>query len=433
MIEEVRLPEISENVDSGDVVDVLVKVGDFVKKEQSIAELETEKAAFEVPCPIEGKVVEVNIKEGDTIKVNQVIIKVDTEAKVEEKTEKYIPRETAIKQEPEEKKQEKQEIHQEQKEPQKIIQEIQEPLEENETEFSIHAAPSVLQLARELGVDIRHITGTGEDGMITTEDVLEYARNIISGQVGKPAAAEKNRPLPDFSKWGDIERVRITATRKKISEILTYTWTNVPQVTQYDRADITGLEDSRKLYINNYGRKDSKLTITSIAIKVACLAMKEFPKFNSSFDSEKDEIIYKKYFNISVAVDTDRGLLVPVIRDVDEKSIIELSEELSSLAEKTRKHTVSADDMTGGNFTISNLGGISGTNFNPIIYWPQTAILGISHAAMQPSYINGNIQNRLILPLSLSYDHRVIDGAEAVRFNRFIVDYLENPLLLSLY
>ncbi len=433
MIEEVRLPEISENVDSGEVIDVLVKAGDFVDKDQSIAELETEKAAFEVPCPVKGKVVEVNIKEGDTVKVNQVIIKVDTEAKAEEKTENYVPRETVKEQQkPEEKKQMQEEVRPERKEPQKVIREVQEPPAEPEAEIAVHAAPSVLQLARELGVNLRHVTGTGEDGMITSEDVMEYARNLISGQAGKPAAAI-SRPLPDFSKWGDIERVRISATRKKISETVAYAWSNVPQVTQYDRADITGLEESRKLYIKKYENNNSKLSITSVALKVVSLAMKEFPNFNSSFDSEKNEIIYKKYFNISVAVDTDRGLLVPVIRDVDKKSIIQLSDELNSLAEKTRRHSVTADDMVGGNFTISNLGGIGGTNFSPIIYWPQAAILGISHAAMQPYFTSGSIQPRLILPLSLSYDHRIIDGAEALRFIRLIVQYLENPLLLSLY
>ena len=238
--------------------------------------------------------------------------------------------------------------------------------------------------------------------------------------------------MPDFSKWGEIEREQITVTRRKISETLSYTWSNVPQVTQYDQADITNLEESRKLYLKKSEEKISKLTITSIALKVAALAMKEFPKFNSSFDSERNEIIYKKYFHISVAVETDRGLLVPVIRDVDKKSIIELSEELNSLAEKTRQHKVTPDEMVGGNFTISNLGGIGGTNFAPIIYWPQVAILGISRATHQLCYVDGAFEPRLILPLSVSYDHRIIDGVEGLVFLRWIVQHLENPLLLSL-
>ncbi|MEJ2648288.1 MAG: 2-oxo acid dehydrogenase subunit E2 [Sedimentisphaerales bacterium] len=392
MIEEVRLPEISENVESGDVIQVLVKAGDFIEKEQSIVELETEKAAFEVPSPVKGKVTEVNMKEGDTVKVNQVIIKVDTEAETSERPREPEQKGTVEKQE---------------------------------------AAPSVRQLARELGIDIRRVTGTEEGGRISAADVKEYAKNMIAGQPAKSAHV-KGKTLPDFTKWGETERKQITVTRRKISETLSYTWSNVPQVTQYDQADITNLEESRKLYSKKAGQENAKLTITSIALKVAALAMKEFPKFNSSFDSERNEIIYKKYFNISVAVETDRGLLVPVIRDVNKKSIVELSEELNSLAEKARQHKVTPEEMVGGNFTISNLGGIGGTNFAPIIYWPQVAILGISRAAHQLHYINGSFQPRFILPLSISYDHRIIDGVEGLLFIRWVAQRLQNPLLLSL-
>ena len=436
MIEEVRLPEISENVESGDVIQVLVKIGDFIEKEQSIVELETEKAAFEVPSPVKGKVTEVNLKEGDTVKVNQVIIKVDTEAKAGEESKKSEPKkETEEKQEPQiekEKPQEKEEEKEKQAEKESIeYSEKTKEFSENSNIQPVPAAPSVRQLARELGIDIRKVTGTEDGGRISADDIKEYARSLISRQALKPSHI-KSKVLPDFTKWGEIEREQITVTRRKISETLSYTWSNIPHVTQYDHADITNLEASRKLYSQKSEQDNTKLTITSIALKVAALAMKEFPKFNSSFDPERNEIIYKKYFHISVAVETDRGLLVPVIRDVDKKSIVELSENLNELAEKTRQHKVTPEEMVGGNFTISNLGGIGGTNFAPIIYWPQVAIMGISRAVHQLRYINGSFQPRLILPLSLSYDHRIIDGVEGLLFIRWVAQHLENPLLLSL-
>ena len=438
MIEEVRLPEISENVESGDVIQILVKAGDFIEKEQSIVELETEKAAFEVPSPVKGKVTEVNMKEGDTVKVNQVIIKVDTEAETSERPREPEQKGTVEKQEPETAKQALPKKEKEAKEEKNQVerksieyQEKTEDLAEKANIKPVPAAPSVRQLARELGIDIRRVTGTEEGGRISAADVKEYAKNMIAGQPAKSAHV-KGKTLPDFTKWGETERKQITVTRRKISETLSYTWSNVPQVTQYDQADITNLEESRKLYSKKAGQENAKLTITSIALKVAALAMKEFPKFNSSFDSERNEIIYKKYFNISVAVETDRGLLVPVIRDVNKKSIVELSEELNSLAEKARQHKVTPEEMVGGNFTISNLGGIGGTNFAPIIYWPQVAILGISRAAHQLHYINGSFQPRFILPLSISYDHRIIDGVEGLLFIRWVAQRLQNPLLLSL-
>jgi pyruvate dehydrogenase E2 component (dihydrolipoamide acetyltransferase) len=453
MIEEIRLPEISENVESGEVIDVLVKVGDFVEAEQAVVELETEKAAFEVPSPVSGKVTELNIEQGQEVKVGQVIAKIDTEGKKEEEKEapaKEKPEEDKgkeaeqaepaekeeAKEEPAEKRREQRpaEKKEEPEEQVKEEEEAEEPEEKAEPGVPAAAAPSIRQLARELGIDINKVSGTGEGGRITADDVKEYARGIIKGHAAKPAAAgtAATRALPDFTQWGDIEREKVTTTRKKIAEALSYTWSNVPQVTQYDRADITNLEETRKAYSSKAEKAGSKLTITSIAIKVVALALKGFPKFNSSFDPERKEIIYKKYYHICVAVDTDRGLLVPVLRDVDKKSISELSAELNELAERARQHKVTPEDMVGGNFTISNLGGIGGTNFAPIIYWPQVGILGVARARREPVFINGRFEPRMILPLSISYDHRVIDGVEGLLFLRWIVKYLENPFLLSL-
>jgi pyruvate dehydrogenase E2 component (dihydrolipoamide acetyltransferase) len=448
MTEEVRLPEISENVESGDVIEVLVKEGDFVEAEQSLIEIETEKAAFEVPSTVKGRIVEVNVNQGDKIKVGQVIVRVDTDAegarsepkpaeKEEEKKTQEARRSVAEqKRQPpqtepsgKEKAQEAQgEVQEEQAAPKE---EAKTPPEEPARSAApAPAAPSVRQLARELGVDIGTVPGTGPSGRISVEDVKRYARSLISG-VPSRKPAKQQRALPDFTKWGGIERKAISTTRRKIADTLSYTWSEVPQVTQFDQADVTALEKFRREYLDRVEQAGGKLTITSILLKVVASALKEFPKFNASFDPAAQEIIFKNYYRISVAVDTDRGLLVPVVRDVDKKSILQLSIELTELAEKTRRHKVSPEEMVGGNFTVSNLGGIGGTGFAPIIYWPQVAILGVARASRQALYVEGRLEPRLILPLSLSYDHRIIDGAEGLRFLRWIINVLENPFLLA--
>jgi pyruvate dehydrogenase E2 component (dihydrolipoamide acetyltransferase) len=440
MVEEVRLPEISENVESGEVIDILVKVGDFIELEQSVVELETEKAVFEVPSTAKGKVVEINVEQGQDVKVGQILVKVDTEAQPGQ--EKAAPPEkpTIKEKEPANEKKVAEKLPTKKKNPEaerkQLIAEAKraEPEEKKEASPAVAAtpvSPAVRQLARELGINITEVTGSGPGGRISADDVKRHAKSLIAGApIARPA--KKSRALPDFTKWGDIERKVMTATRKKIADTLCYTWSNVPQVTQYDQADITALEEFRSQYSQKVEQAGGKLTITSILLKVVALALKEFPIFNASVDSEREEIIYKKYFNIAVAVDTDRGLLVPVIRDVDKKSILELSVELTRLAEQAREHKVVPEDMVGGNFTISNLGGIGGTNFAPIIYWPQAAILGVARAKQQPLYINGRFEPRLTLPMSLSYDHRIIDGAEGLRFLRWIATTLEKPFLLAM-
>jgi pyruvate dehydrogenase E2 component (dihydrolipoamide acetyltransferase) len=439
MVEEVRLPEISENVETGEVIDVLVKVGDFIELEQSVVELETEKAVFEVPSTAKGKVVEINVEQGQEVKVGQTLVKVDTEAQPGQ--EKAAP---AEKPEPEDKepavekkapekppaKKKAPEAEKKRPTPEPEQAEQEEKKEAAPAAAAAPASPTVRQLARELGININEVTGSGPGGRISADDVKRHAKSLIAGApVARPA--RESRALPDFTKWGDIERKAMTATRRKIADTLSYTWSNVPQVTQYDQADITAMEEFRSQYSQKVEQAGGKLTITSILLKVVASALEEFPIFNASVDEEKQEIIYKKYFNVAVAVDTNRGLLVPVIRDVDKKSILELSVELTQLAEKAREHKVAPEDMVGGNFTISNLGGIGGTNFAPIIYWPQAAILGIARARQQPLYINGRFEPRLTLPISLSYDHRIIDGAEGLRFLRWIVTALEKPFLLA--
>ena len=287
-------------------------------------------------------------------------------------------------------------------------------------------------MARELGVDINQVAGTGDAGRISIEDVKAYAKRLVEG--GSRGGAVQAEPLPDFSRFGPVERQPMRAVRRKTAEHLSAAWATVPHVTQCDLADITGLEELRKKYSKQVEAAGGNLTVTAIALKVVAAALRVFPQFNSSIDLGAEEIILKKYVNIGVAVDTDRGLLVPVIRDVDKKNIVQLSVELAQLSEKARTRKISVEEMQGGNFSISNLGGIGGTYFTPIVNAPDVAILGISRARMEPVYQkeSGQFVPRFMLPLSLSYDHRAIDGADGIRFLRWVAEALEQPFLLSL-
>jgi pyruvate dehydrogenase E2 component (dihydrolipoyllysine-residue acetyltransferase) len=297
----------------------------------------------------------------------------------------------------------------------------------------IAAAPSVRRLARELGIDINEVVGSEPGGRVSEEDVRNYARSIILNVTRlRPAAAGGARPLPDFSKWGEIERKPMSGIRRKTSERVSEAWQTIPHVTHFDQADITELEELRQRFGKKAEEAGGKLTITAIALKVVASALRVFPQFNASVDASAEEIVYKKYYNIGVAVDTDRGLLVPVIKDADKKNILELAVELTELSEKARDRKITIEEMQGGSFTITNLGGIGGVNFSPIINSPEVAILGVARAARQPVFVDGRIAPRLMLPLALSYDHRLIDGADAARFLRWVAEALQQPLLLAL-
>jgi pyruvate dehydrogenase E2 component (dihydrolipoamide acetyltransferase) len=294
------------------------------------------------------------------------------------------------------------------------------------------AAPSVRRMARELGVDIGDVPGSGPSGRISVDDVKAYARQLLSG-AGKPAVSPV--VLPDFSRWGEIDRQPMRAVRRKTAEHLSAAWAAIPHVTQHDHADITHLEDLRKKYAKQAEAAGGNLTVTAIAVKIVASALRVFPQFNASIDLAEETIIFKKYVHVGVAVDTDRGLLVPVIRDADTKNILQLAVELTQLSEKARSRKLSLEEMQGGCFSISNLGGIGGTAFTPIVNAPEVAILGISRARMEPIYrgpASGDFYARLMLPLSLSYDHRAIDGADGARFLRWVAEALEQPFLLAL-
>ncbi len=428
---EFKLPDLGENIESAQIVKFLVKAGDKINEGDVLFELETDKATIEVPSEVSGIVKEVKAKDGDTVKIGDVIMLIETT-----ETQKAVEQPETTMQTPET------------QTSRKVIEE--EPAvqsgEENKSvppvvtkrtgmpEKIAPAAPSVRRFAREIGIDINQVPGSGPGGRISIDDVKKFAKRInqsLTQGTGAPVGI-KHEPLPDFSKWGEIDIQPMSNIRKKTAEHLSYAWATIPHVTQFDKADITGLEKLRKQYAKTAEAKGGKLTVTAILLKVIAYALKKFPQFNASIDMHKNEIIYKKYYNIGVAVDTDRGLIVPVIRDVDKKSVIELSVELSEISAKARDKKITIEDMQGGNFTISNLGGIGGTGFTPIVNSPEVAILGVSRGQMEPVFKDGEFVPRLMLPVSLSYDHRIIDGADAARFLRWVAQALEQPFLLIL-
>ena len=277
-------------------------------------------------------------------------------------------------------------------------------------------------------MDIRKVPGSGSYDRITIDDVKAHAKKLLETGGDKRAVTDSYE-LPDFSKYGNIRKEKMDNIRKITARTMAESWQTIPHVFQFDKADVTGLEDFRKRYSKLVEKEGAKLTVTAILLKLTAEALKAFPKFNASLDLKNEEIIYKEYVNIGVAVDTDRGLIVPVIRDADKKSITQLSVELNNLAEKARNRKIMPDDLQGGNFAISNLGGIGGTNFTPIVYRPNVAILGVSRSQTEPVYIDGEFMPRIMLPLSLSYDHRIIDGADGARFLRWLCEAMENPLV----
>ena len=491
------LPELGEQIESGDVLRILVKAGDTITKDQPVLELETDKATIEVPSSVAGTVKEIKVKQGDKVKVGQAILSVEDGGKAEapaaSKTEKA---EKAGKAEKQDGKAERPEASETPAEPARAAAaKAQAPADDEDENPDMHeaqdqsskpdkagvkdpsvgpeaqagaqdrstqpgdrtnvvdinrgarpaaeaaapdtppapAAPSVRRTAREIGVDITEVPGSGPGGRISVDDVKAYAKRLVAGaRAGGGAAA--GVPLPDFTRWGIVERQPMRAVRRKTAEHLTAAWTTIPHVTQFDLADITGLDELRRKYAKQVETAGGNLTVTSIAVKVVAAALRVFPQVNASVDMAAGEIVVKKYVNIGVAVDTDRGLLVPVIRDADQKNIVQLSVEIAQLSEKARTRKIALEEMQGGCFSVSNLGGIGGTYFTPIVNAPEVAILGISRARMEPVYDKGAGQfvPRFMLPLALSYDHRAIDGADGIRFLRWVAEALEQPFLLSL-
>lgn len=449
MIIECRLPELGENITTATVAKVLVRVGQDVTLEQPLLEVETDKATLEIPSPAFGRVRDVRVKEGERIEVGQLLLTLEDKvaarevppdvlleaapavasaadgARPESMPEPMEPSPTWPVPEPV--------AYQRPERSSVSSAQVVEFVRPAAVQRLIPAAPSVRRLARELGVDITAVKGTGPGGRISAADVLHYARQMISRpQAEQPSPGVPSFPLPDFSRWGEIERRPMTSVRRTIAERLSTAWMSAPRVTHADRADVTDLEEMRRRYAARAEARGGKLTLTAILLKVVAAALKAFPQFNASVDPVSQEIIYKKYYHIGVAVDTERGLLVPVIRDVDRKNILELAVDVARAADRARQGKLTVEDMQGATFTITNLGGIGGTFFTPIVNVPEVAILGVARAQIEPLYRNGQFEPRLLLPLCLSYDHRLIDGADAARFVRWIVEALEQPFLLAL-
>jgi pyruvate dehydrogenase E2 component (dihydrolipoamide acetyltransferase) len=445
---EFRLPELGENIDSGDLVRLMIAPGARVAEGQPVMELETDKAVVEVPSTVAGVVREIKVKEGQKVSVGDVVFSLEGGVSAPVETPRlHSPVEHVSGQQGArlafqlamraEGKTEEQALPPDR--PPSAPPDFSMPVQLGKVAGTEHrdpvpAAPHVRRLAREIGVDIHSVQGSGPGGRISEDDVKLHAKNALAAATAAAAAPRvgfAEPELPDFAKWGKTERVSMRGVRRKTAEHLRQAWNTIPHVTQHDRADITELEQLRAKFAPRAEEAGGKMTVTAIALKVCASALKVFPQFNASIDMGKEEIIYKQYINIGVAVDTDRGLLVPVIRDVDKKNIVELAAEMTQLSKKARDRKLTPDEMDGGTFTITNLGGIGGTGFSPIVNHPEVAILGLSRSRMEPEWVNNKFEPRLILPLSLSYDHRLIDGADAARFLRWVAEAFEQPFLLS--
>ena len=414
MNEKIILPELGDGIEGGDVVNILVSKGDEIEKDSVLLELETDKAVLEFPSPQSGRIIEIHIQKGDTVTVGQLLVTLDIKGNKEQSEE------TANSQE------EKNIVRQHEQRPEPSHEPETQPLLKDERApvgELLPAGPATRKLARELGMDLSKVQGTGKDGRITLDDVKSHVKHRLTstpGSAGVPAVV-----LPDFSQWGPVERKPFSSLRRKVAENLNAAWAAVPLVTQFDEADVTELEKMRKKNVHDVQEKGGKLTITVFVIKALVTALKAFPQFNASLDVHRGEIIYKQYFNIGVAVDTPSGLIVPVIKNVDDKSLAELAIELTELSKKARDRKVSLEELRGGNLSVSNLGGIGGTGFTPLVNPPDVAVVGLSRSRVVPVWREGQCEPRLVMPFSVSYDHRVIDGADGARFSLLVAHELE--------
>lgn len=460
--QQVTLPDVGDNIEQGIIVSILVNVGDTVTEGQPVVELETDKAVVEVPSSAAGTVEAVNVKVGDPVRIGGVLLTLaggapaaaapaaqdnapapaapaqstpaqDAPSVDSLSTERPAAANTAS------------------QSPQRAEPPTQQPGAQrpyNTQSYDgrplIPAAPSVRRLARELRVDIHEVQGTGIAGRISEEDV----RRTLAGTQGQTTAAASAAPaaqaaaapraagatLPNFEKWGAVRREDMSGIRKATVRSMTASWSTIPMVTHFDKADVTLMEETRKRFAARVEKAGGKLTMTHILMKVVANALHKFPKFGASLDLAAEQVVYKDYVNIGVAVDTPVGLLVPVVKDADRKSITDLVLELSELAGRARDRKLKPDEMQGATFTISNLGGIGGHAFTPIVNSPEVAILGVSRGGFEPVWNKetSSFEPRNMLPVSLTYDHRLIDGADAARFVRFICESMEDPFLISL-
>lgn len=418
---DVKLPQLAEGVEGGTVVNILVAEGQEIQKDQAIMELETQKAVGSIPAPSSGVVTRIHVKQGMEVSVGQVLISIEAasaQAKPAAKpTAPERPRAAAAAR----------------NEPPASGAAASANAATHDFRYQSKsgapppAAPSIRKLARELGIDLTRIRGSEAGGRITLVDVRAYiqrlqertARPTATGQAEPPAEAI------DFAKWGPIRREKMSPLRRTVSRRMIESWSAIPKINQFDDADITSVLALRKQHASAYEKRGAHLTLTSLLLLVLGRILKKHPRANASLDESTLEIVYKDYCHIGVAVDTEGGLIVPVLRDIDRKTLLQLATELHAITEKTRQRKISLDELQGGSFTVSNQGSIGGSHFTPIIYAPQVAILGVGQGKARPVAIDGKIAIRMILPLCLSYDHRVLDGADAVRFLKDVIAGIE--------
>ncbi len=435
---EFKLPNLGEGIESGTVSRVLVKAGDAVTAEQNVLVIETDKAAMDVPIDVAGTVASVAVKPGDKLAVGALVMTIDgvVAAPLAASAPATAP---AVAASPAAAPVAPPIGH---LAPKANGTPAPAPIAANgsASKTLVAAGPATRRLARELGIGLPEVSGSARGGRVTLDDLKGFVRNRLTLVPTGPAVTTKfsgsvvdvftHPPLPDFSKYGEVEKKPATVMRKKIAENMTVAVRMMPMVTQNDLADITDLEAGRKRIVDGLVKGTPKITWTVLAVKAVVAVLKEFPNFNSSYDMNAGELHLKKYFNIGIAVDTERGLVVPVIRNADTKSIRDIAADVATLAEKARAGKLTPDEMRGGTFTITNLGGIGGTSFTPIVNYPEVAILGLSKSTLQPVVKDSAIVARLMMPLSLTYDHRVIDGADGARFTTRLAQLFSDPIRL---
>ncbi len=416
MLKEIIIPDLGEGIETVEVGEINVKPGDHVDVGDILVLLESDKASMEIEAEIAGVIKEIRITKGSEVATNTIIATLEAdavpesepEAEPEAVLETKAPEEAAATLAP-------------------IEEEIPKaPIEVPVTQRRIvSASPSVRRFARELGCDISLVAGTGPKGRLLKEDIQNYVKGRLSAAPGS-GLNRPVQPVIDFSQWGEVETVRLSKIRRVTATNLQAAWQTIPHVTQYDESDITDLEAFRQVYKHAAAKEGGKLSILPFIMKAVANALKKYPDFNSSLDASGENLIQKKYIHLGIAVDTEAGLVVPVIRDVDQKSLTQIALELVDVSTRTRERKIKPAELVGASFSISSLGGISGTGFSPIVNPPQVAILGVSKSKIKPEYNGTDFSPRLMLPFSLSYDHRVIDGAAAARFTKFVAEELRS-------
>jgi pyruvate dehydrogenase E2 component (dihydrolipoamide acetyltransferase) len=438
---EFKLPDLGENIASGDVVTVFVSEGDVVKPGQALLEVETDKAVIEVPCPPGGLVAKVLVKKGDTVKVGQPLVMLDAAGSAPAKPAAAPAKPAAPAPAPAPAAAPAAAARPAAPAPAPAPAPVAAPApapaavavdEPPAVAAAVEpAGPAVRRLARELGVDLARVRGTGQAGRIIREDVIAAVRHASAAPAGR---SRPDSTATERDDWGPIRREQMSRMRKTIAANMVRSVQTIPHLTNFDDADVTELEVLRKASAAEYAKNNLKLTALSFVIKAVSLSLRQHPAINATIDMEKGEIIYREYVNVGLAVDTPRGLVVPVLRDCDQMSIPQVAQAVADTAEKAKNAQYGIEDLRGGTFTISNLGAVGGAYSTPIINWPEVAILLLGRSRKMPVVHDDKIESRLMMPLSLSYDHRVIDGAMAARFLNEIIGYLESPgrLLLAM-